>query len=103
MTEKQQTGAPKIVDVGAKVILEDYGVWRYSWRVVVDTTPEHECFTKVSFVDSDDFEVASDNDISSVPSSGRLVVRGVTEIEEDLAKSISKTLASVEVHSKDTG
>lgn len=103
MTANQNTSAITIVDIGAKVISKNHGVWAYSWRVAIDATPEHECFTKVSFVDADDFELASDNDISTVPSSGRLVVRGVIDIDEDLARSINNTIASVDVYSKHTG
>ena len=102
MTETQPPVAPTIKDIGAKVIAKEYGDWRYSWRVVVEATPQSECYTSVSFVDEDDFEIASDSDSSTVPSSGRLVVRGTTEIEETLARTIRNTLASIEVYPKNT-
>ncbi|MYA08828.1 MAG: hypothetical protein F4060_04520 [Holophagales bacterium] len=102
MTEMRPAAAPTIKDIGAKVIAKEYGEWRYSWRVVVEATPQFECYTRVSFVDADDFEIESDSDCSTVPSSGRLVVRGVTGIEETLARTIRNTLASIEVYPKNT-
>lgn len=102
MTETRPPAAPTISEVGAKVIAKEYGEWRYSWRVVVEAAPNAECTTKVVFVDEDDFEVASDSDSSTVPSSGRLVVRGTTDIAESLARTIANTLASINVYPNDS-
>lgn len=93
---------PKITDVGTKVIAKEYGDWTYSWRVVVEAAPHAECDTTVSFVDGDDFEIASDLRSSTVPSTGRLVVRGTTDINEALARTIRNTLASIRIYPRDS-
>ena len=102
MTKPQPPVAPAIEDIGYKVIAKEYGEWRYSWRVVVEATPHSECDTRVTFVDDDDFEVESDFNTSTVPSSGRLVVRGTTDINEDLARTIGNVLASIRVYPNDS-
>lgn len=101
MTGVRPAIAPVVKDIGAKVIAKEYGEWRYSWRVVVEATPHSECDTRVVFVDGDDFEVASDSDFATVPPSGQLVVRGTIGIDEELARTITNTLASVNVYSND--
>lgn len=97
MTKTRPLVTPTVKEVGAKVIEKDDDYWKYSWRVVVEAPPHSECETKFVFVDEDDFQVESDHDFSTVPSSGRLVVRGTIHIEKDLARTITNTLASIEV------
>lgn len=103
MTRTPPPATPKVVEAGAKVIAKDeeYGEWKFSWRVVVEAPPNAECHTEIIFVDEEDFEVESTFDSSTVPSSGRLVLRGTTLIDESLARTITDTLASVEVEPDD--
>ncbi len=105
MTRTPPSAMPEVLEAGAKVIAKDeeYGEWKFSWRVVVEAPPHAECYTKVVFVDEDDFEVESTFDSSTVPSSGRLVLRGTTLIDESLARTIANTVASVEVEPDDSG
>ena len=103
MTKTRPLVTPTVKEVGAKVIEKDDDYWKYSWRVVVEAPPHSECETNFVFVDEDDFQVASDWESSTVPSSGRLVVRGTIYIDKDLARTISNTLASIEVDPSDSG